>query len=37
MADGPITTRDPEFLNPFAQLRALGTPVPETRRDGIPT
>lgn len=26
-----------EFMNPFEQLRALGIPVPEIRREGIPT
>ncbi|RBQ20893.1 phenazine biosynthesis protein [Spongiactinospora rosea] len=26
-----------EFMNPFEQLRALGIPVPEIKREGIPT
>jgi len=26
-----------EFMNPFEQLRALNIPVPEIRREGIPT
>lgn len=26
-----------EFMNPFEQLRALGIPVPEIKRGGIPT
>lgn len=26
-----------EFMNPFEQLRALGIPVPQIRREGIPT
>jgi hypothetical protein len=26
-----------EFMNPFEQLRALGIPVPQVRREGIPT
>ena len=26
-----------EFMNPFQQLRALGIPVPQIRRGGIPT
>ncbi|MGI5159901.1 PhzA/PhzB family protein [Microbispora sp. CA-102843] len=26
-----------EFMNPFEQLRALSIPVPEIRREGIPT
>jgi hypothetical protein len=26
-----------EFMNPFEQLRALGIPVPEVKREGIPT
>ncbi|MFF8382592.1 PhzA/PhzB family protein [Streptomyces kanasensis] len=26
-----------EFMNPFEQLRALGIPVPQVRRAGIPT
>lgn len=26
-----------EFMNPFEQLRALGIPIPEVKRDGIPT
>ncbi|TLS43780.1 phenazine biosynthesis protein [Streptomyces montanus] len=29
--------RQREFMNPFDQLRALGIPVPEVKRDGIPT
>lgn len=26
-----------EFMNPFEQLRALGIPIPEVKREGIPT
>ncbi len=33
--DGLIT-RSREFMNPTMQMRALGIPVPEIRRDGIP-
>ncbi|MFF1381852.1 PhzA/PhzB family protein [Streptomyces sp. NPDC058308] len=29
--------RNREFMNPFQQLRALGIPVPEIKRTGIPT
>jgi ketosteroid isomerase-like protein len=29
--------RQREFMNPFEQLRALGIPVPEIKRAGIPT
>ncbi|REF00819.1 PhzA/PhzB family protein [Thermomonospora umbrina] len=29
--------RNREFMNPFQQLRALGIPVPEIEREGIPT
>ncbi|WP_258054852.1 phenazine biosynthesis protein [Streptomyces sp. Ru71] len=29
--------RQREFMNPFEQLRALGIPVPEIKRKGIPT
>ncbi|MEU6619655.1 PhzA/PhzB family protein [Streptomyces litmocidini] len=36
MSDGRIV-RGREFMNPFAQLRALGIPVPAVRREGIPT
>ncbi|MGQ4388339.1 PhzA/PhzB family protein [Streptomyces sp. SAS_270] len=28
--------REREFMNPFQQLRALGIPVPEIKRTGIP-
>ena len=34
--DGKIK-RQREFMNPFQQLRALGIPVPEIKRTGIPT
>lgn len=34
---GGLIRRQREFMNPFEQLRALGIPVPEVRRDGIPT
>ncbi|MFJ4682097.1 PhzA/PhzB family protein [Streptomyces sp. NPDC088789] len=36
LEDGRIT-RNREFMNPYAQLRALGIPVPRIRREGIPT
>ncbi|MFF8982801.1 PhzA/PhzB family protein [Streptomyces globisporus] len=36
LADGKITLQR-EFMNPFDQLRALGIPVPEIKRAGIPT
>ncbi|MEV6236929.1 PhzA/PhzB family protein [Lentzea sp. NPDC051838] len=36
LSDGMIV-RQREFMNPFQQLRALGVPVPEIRREGIPT
>lgn len=36
LEDGRIR-REREFMNPFEQLRALGIPVPEIRREGIPT
>ncbi|HCF1941945.1 PhzA/PhzB family protein, partial [Pseudomonas aeruginosa] len=26
-----------EFMNPMQKLRALGIPVPQIKRDGIPT
>ncbi|MEV7021951.1 PhzA/PhzB family protein [Kitasatospora sp. NPDC093558] len=34
--DGKIR-QNREFMNPFEQLRALGIPVPQIRREGIPT
>ncbi len=34
--DGKIR-QNREFMNPFEQLRALSIPVPEIRREGIPT
>ncbi|AQZ63402.1 phenazine biosynthesis protein [[Actinomadura] parvosata subsp. kistnae] len=36
LEDGLIR-RQREFMNPNEQLRALGIPVPEIRREGIPT
>ncbi|MFJ4564878.1 PhzA/PhzB family protein [Streptomyces caelestis] len=36
LVDGKIR-RQREFMNPFEQLRALGIPVPEIKRAGIPT
>ncbi|MFI0939344.1 PhzA/PhzB family protein [Streptomyces sp. NPDC021020] len=36
LADGKIRQQR-EFMNPFEQLRALGIPIPEVRREGIPT
>ncbi|MFL4273089.1 phenazine biosynthesis protein PhzA, partial [Pseudomonas aeruginosa] len=29
--------RNREFMNPMQKLRALGIPVPQIKRDGIPT
>ncbi|MFC9914459.1 PhzA/PhzB family protein [Streptomyces sp. NPDC059862] len=34
--DGKIV-RNREFMNPLEQMRALGIPVPEVKRAGIPT
>lgn len=34
---GGLIRRQREFMNPFQQLRALGIPVPEVKREGIPT
>lgn len=36
LEDGRIR-ENREFMNPFQQLRALGIPVPQIRRGGIPT
>jgi phenazine biosynthesis protein len=36
LENGKITQQR-EFMNPFEQLRALGIPIPEVRREGIPT
>lgn len=36
LEDGRIR-QNREFMNPFQQLRALGIPVPQIRRGGIPT
>ncbi|MFF7450304.1 MULTISPECIES: PhzA/PhzB family protein [unclassified Streptomyces] len=36
LENGKITLQR-EFMNPFEQLRALGIPVPEIKRAGIPT
>lgn len=36
LEDGKIK-QNREFMNPFQQLRALSIPVPEIRREGIPT
>ncbi|GAB3890546.1 PhzA/PhzB family protein [Microbispora bryophytorum] len=36
LEDGKIKLQR-EFMNPFEQLRALNIPVPEIRREGIPT
>jgi len=36
LANGKIR-KQREFMNPFEQLRALGIPVPEVKREGIPT
>ncbi|MFJ8476067.1 PhzA/PhzB family protein [Kitasatospora sp. NPDC094011] len=36
MENGKIK-REREFMNPFDQLRALNIPVPEIKREGIPT
>lgn len=33
--DGKIKEQR-EFMNPFEQLRALGIPIPEVKREGIP-
>ncbi|TSB06289.1 phenazine biosynthesis protein, partial [Pseudomonas aeruginosa] len=36
LEDGKIK-RNREFMNVFQQLRALSIPVPEIKREGIPT
>jgi phenazine biosynthesis protein len=36
LENGKITQQR-EFMNPFEQLRALGIPIPEVKREGIPT
>ncbi|MBQ0850501.1 PhzA/PhzB family protein [Streptomyces sp. NPDC057621] len=36
LAEGKVV-QNREFMNPFEQLRALSIPVPEIKREGIPT
>lgn len=36
MENGKIK-QNREFMNPYQQMRALGIPVPEIKREGIPT
>jgi ketosteroid isomerase-like protein len=37
LLEGGKIRQNREFMNPFQQLRALGIPVPQIRRGGIPT
>lgn len=37
LLEGGRIRQQREFMNPFEQLRALSIPIPEIRREGIPT